>query len=62
MEGRGEGARVVKRIRFKLASKINALELLGKHLKLFTEKIEISGLEQLPELMAEARKRVNDAG
>ena len=62
MEGRGEGARTVKRTKFKLASKINALELLGKYLKLFTEKIEVSGLEQLPELMAEARKRVNDAG
>ena len=62
MEGRGEGARVVKRIRFKLASKIDALELLGKHLKLFTEKMEVSATDGLAELMAAARKRVNDAG
>ncbi len=62
MDGRGEGARTVKRTKFKLASKIDALALLGKYLKLFTEKIEVSGLEHLPELMAEARARANEKG
>lgn len=43
MDGRGEDAREVRRTKFKLADKKSALELLGKHLKLFTEKHEHSG-------------------
>ena len=42
-EGRGEEARQVKRTRFKLADKRGSLELLGKHLKIFTDKVEHSG-------------------
>ena len=44
--------------KFELADKIPALELLGKYLKLFTEKIEVSGIEGLTEAVAQARKRV----
>ncbi len=62
VDGRGKDARAVKRIRIKLADKNRSLENLGRHLKLFTEKIEVSGLEQLPELMAEARERANEKG
>jgi phage terminase small subunit len=43
MDGRGEDAREVRRTKFKLADKKSALELLGKHLKLFTEKVEHAG-------------------
>lgn len=48
-EGHGEEAREVKRIKFKLADKRGSLELLGKHLKLFTDKseIELKNLELL---------------
>ena len=42
-EGKGDDAREVKKVKFKLADKKGNLELLGKHLKLFTEKQEISG-------------------
>jgi phage terminase small subunit len=42
-EGRGDQARQVKRTRFKLADKRGSLELLGKHLKMFTDKIEHGG-------------------
>lgn len=33
------------RVRFDLRSKVNALELLGKHYKLFTDKIEHGGTD-----------------
>ena len=42
MEGKGKDARKVKRTRLKLVDKIRSLDLLGRHLKLFTEKIEVS--------------------
>lgn len=42
--GSGDGERKqVVRTRFKLAPKVAALELLGKHLELFTEKIKHTG-------------------
>jgi phage terminase small subunit len=46
----------VKRIKFKLADKGQNLERLGRHLKLFTDKLEVSGLESLAERIRKARK------
>lgn len=43
LEGRGDNAREVRRVKFKLADKKSPLELLGKHLKLFTDKVEHTG-------------------
>jgi phage terminase small subunit len=40
-EGRGEDAAAVKKIKFKLADKRGALELLGKHLALFTDRLQV---------------------
>ena len=60
VEGKGKHARKVKRTKLKLVDKIRSLELLGKHLKLFTERIEVGGIEGLAEAMAAARKRVSD--
>ena len=39
-DGRGEDARDVKRVRVKMADKKAALELLGKHLGMFTERVD----------------------
>lgn len=47
-EGRGEDARNVKRVKFKLADKRANLELLGKNLRLFTEKVELTGKDGGP--------------
>jgi phage terminase small subunit len=41
----------------RVADKLKALELLGKHLKLFTEKIEIKADESFAELLRQARER-----
>lgn len=42
-EGRGDAARDVKRVKFKLAEKRGSLELLGKYLKLFVDRQELTG-------------------
>lgn len=38
--------------------RIRALELCGKHLKLFTDRVQLEGLDGLAEKLEEARKRV----
>lgn len=46
MERTGEGKdglEKIKRVKFKLADKLGALVDLGRHLKLFTEKVEVEG-------------------
>lgn len=43
MDGAGDDAREVKRVRLKLHDKRGALRDLGQHYKLFTEKIEHAG-------------------
>lgn len=40
---------------------LKGCELLGKHQKLFTDKVEVSDLTQLPEILARARQRAKDA-
>lgn len=42
-DGRGEGARDVRRIRFKLHDKRGALVDLGRHLNLFPRQVELTG-------------------
>lgn len=61
-DGQGKDRQLIgytKRIKF--SDRLQALELLGKHLKLFTEVHEVTGLENLAERMKAARKRVIDA-
>lgn len=47
-EGRGEDARDVRRIKFKLYDKLGALEKLGKHLGMFKDKVELTGKDGGP--------------
>src|SRR4051812_25203704 len=42
-DGRGDDARDVRRVKFKLADKRAALVDLGKHLGLFKERVELTG-------------------
>jgi phage terminase small subunit len=48
LDGRGEDARKVRRVRFKLADKRGALVDLGKHLGLFKDRVEHSGRDGGP--------------
>lgn len=48
IDGRGEDARAVRRVKFKLADKRAALVDLGKHLGMFTEKVSIGGADGGP--------------
>ena len=48
MEGRGENAREVKKVRFKLAGKRAALVDLGRYHKMFTDKFEHGGKDGRP--------------
>lgn len=58
--GSGDGERkAVMRTRFRLADKGLNLERLGRHLKLFTDKVEHSGLEGLADKVHRIRQRKN---
>ena len=43
MDGAGDDSREVRRTRFKLSNKRESLELLGRHLRLFTDRVEHVG-------------------
>lgn len=56
--GAGDGERkLVLRTKMKLAPKRDSLELLGKHLKLFTDRVEISMGPEIIEKLVAGRKR-----
>jgi phage terminase small subunit len=48
LDGRGEDAREVRKVKFKLADKRGALNLLGKHLGLFRDRVEHTGKDGGP--------------
>jgi phage terminase small subunit len=60
--GSGDGERMaVQRVRFKLADKTKALELLARHLRLLTDRTEIVADDVLVAQLLEGRAR-RDAG
>lgn len=59
-KGQAKPKGVLKKV--KLASRGLNLERLGRHLKLFTDKIEVSGLDELAERIAKARTRTRTTG
>ncbi len=61
-EGRGDGARDVKRIKFKLNDKRAALVDIARHLGMFTDKIEVSGKVDAVNILLEGRKRNAERG
>jgi hypothetical protein len=42
---------------FNATGALKSLELLGRHLKMFTDKIEVGGINELAQKMKEARDR-----
>jgi len=54
IEGRGEDARAVRRVKFKLHDKRGALVDLGRHLGLFPERHQITGADGGPIEVASA--------
>ena len=60
-EGRGEARAQVGLVhKFKLWDKGAALERLGRHLKLFTDKLEVDASPELADALAKARQRLKD--
>lgn len=58
-EGSGQDRmKIGETVEVKFNDKIKALELLGRHLKLFTDKVEHSGTVDLAARLAAARKRM----
>lgn len=55
--GGGQAKHVGTTRKIKLADKLRALELLGRHLKLFTDRVELSGLDGLAEKLNRIRKQ-----
>lgn len=58
-EGGGEDARPVKRVKLKLVAKTPALDLLGKHHKLFVDRVEHSFAGGIAERLASALARTD---
>lgn len=48
VEGRGDDAQRVKRTKVKFYDKLRALELVGKHLGMFSDKVELTGKDGGP--------------
>lgn len=59
LDGRGDDARDVRRVKFKLADKKGALVDIGKHLGMFTNKLELTGKDGGP---VESKRKIDLSG
>lgn len=60
--GNGDGERrLVLRTTFRLSDKTKSLELLGRHLGMFNDKLNVTGLEGLADTLATIRRKKNEA-
>lgn len=57
-EGTGENRAFTGEFRFDSSAVLKGAELLGKHLKLFTDKVELTGEISLADAISKARARV----
>lgn len=55
--GKGAAAETGTVTKIKFADKGINLERIGRHLKMFTDKVEVSGMDAIAEALAAARKR-----
>lgn len=56
-EGRGRNSGNVRKIKIQLADRLRALEMLGKYLGMFKEKVQLTGDDDLIRRLHEGRKR-----
>lgn len=59
-DGRGDDARDVRKVKIKAHSKLGAIELIMKHHKLLTDRVELVPSEEFDDLLEEARLRVRE--
>lgn len=55
--GKGQAQNTGTVTKIKMADRGSNLERLGRYLKMFTDKVEVSGLDELAERIAKARQR-----
>lgn len=60
-EGEDDDEREVKRVKIKLIDKTKNLELLGRHLKMFTDKLEVDAGDKTVAALRAGRQRVAEA-
>lgn len=58
LQSNDDVARIIKKIKW--PDKVKNLELIGKHLGMFTDKLEVKGSVSISETLEKARKRVKE--
>jgi hypothetical protein len=59
VRGRGDKARPAQKIKVRMADQLRALEMLGKHLGMFKDRVEFSTDNDVIARLLAGKKRVN---